>query len=83
MGNNGADRGLIPTREQKRIIPRVYDRAAAPRYSEKGDIHALAVLADKDSPPAEWHVSTPSHDSAKRWYWFFLAAFIVILFFGA
>lgn len=78
MARNGADYGIEPTRTQKRIIPRIYDRAAQPKTTDKGDIHAFAVLARKDAPPSEWDVSTPSHDPLKRWFWLFLAVALLI-----
>ena len=72
MRNNGVDRGAWGTRPQKKVLPRIYDRASVPKSTDKGDIHAFAVLARKDNPPAEWDVSTPSHDPLKRWFWYFL-----------
>jgi len=72
MRGNGADRGILPTRKQGKILPRIHDRAAKPKCTEAGDIEAFAVLANKNHPPAEWDISMPSHDPMKRWYWLFL-----------
>ena len=73
MRNNGVDRGILPTRKQGPSLPLFHDRASRPKYTDNGDLTALAVLAPRHSPPSDdYDASAPSKRPGFRWFWYFL-----------